>query len=71
MHNIQELMHVHTAQQPNKKHSLMPVAIKPKFASTSKCTVPKFTSCELIYANFVSIDQIDDITPGHLLTGYG
>ena len=34
MHQIQELMHVHTAKEPNEKHSLMPTVIKPKFASS-------------------------------------
>ena len=50
MQNTQELMHVHTAKEPNRKHFLMPIVIKPKFASTSNCPVPKCTSCKLACA---------------------
>ena len=39
MNHIQELMHVHTAKEPNVKHSLMPRVVKPKFAHTSNCPV--------------------------------
>ena len=50
MHWIQELMHVHTSKEPNRKHSLMPTVIKPKFASTSNCPVQKCMSFELAHA---------------------
>ena len=50
MHHIQELMYVHTAKEPNGKHSLMPTVIEPKFVSTPNCPVLKYTSCELASA---------------------
>ena len=34
-------MHVHTAKEPNANYSLILTVIKPKFASTSNCPVPK------------------------------
>ena len=43
-------MCIHTAKKPNKKHSLMPGLNKPRFTPTSKCSVPKGMSCELIHA---------------------
>ena len=49
MQHIQGFMHVHTAKEPNVKHSLMPTVLNPKFASTSNCSVPKCTSCELAH----------------------
>ena len=50
MHHIQELMHVHTAKEPNGNHLLMTTVIIPKFATTSNCPVPKCTPCELTLA---------------------
>ena len=50
MHQIHELMHVHTAKEPDGKHSLMPTVIKSKCVSTSSCPFPKCTSCELANA---------------------
>ena len=50
MHHLKELMHVHTAREPNGNYSLMLTVITPKFESTSNCLVPKNTSCELAHS---------------------
>ena len=47
MHNMQELMHAHTAKESSGKYYLMTTMIKAKFASTSNCPAPKCISSEL------------------------
>ena len=50
MYHVLRLKHVHTAKKSNGKHSLMPTVFKLKFGSTSYCSFPKCTSCELTCA---------------------
>ena len=50
MHRVQELMRGHQAKEPHGKHTWMPPVIKPKFAATTTCPIPKCPSCELARA---------------------
>ena len=62
MHHIEKLMHIHTARESNRKHSLVLTVVTPKFASTSNCPVPKYTYCELTLAKKHS-HQVYDSKP--------
>ncbi len=47
MHHIQELMLGHQVKDPHGCHTWVPPVIKPKFAASTTCPIPKCPSCEL------------------------
>ena len=47
---VQELMRGHQAKDPHGKHTWMEPVIKPKFAASASCPIPKCQSYELARA---------------------